>query len=74
MVDIWKDTYANYPPVVADSITASAKPTLSSADKSQDDTLTGWDTDLLAGDVLRFNIDSFSTITRLAVCLDMETL
>jgi hypothetical protein len=25
VVDIWKDTYANYPPAVADTITASAK-------------------------------------------------
>ena len=36
VIDIWKDTYAAYPPTVADTITASAKPTLSSALKSQD--------------------------------------
>jgi hypothetical protein len=29
VIDLWKDTYANYPPTVADTITASAKPTLS---------------------------------------------
>jgi hypothetical protein len=33
VIDIWKDTYANAPPTVADSITASAKPTISSAAK-----------------------------------------
>ncbi len=44
VVDIWKDTYANYPPTGADSITASAKPTISAAAKSQDATLTGWTT------------------------------
>lgn len=69
VVDIWKDTYANYPPTVADTITASAKPTISSATKSQDSTLTGWTTSVSAGDVLGFNIDSASTITRLHLIL-----
>lgn len=69
VVDIWKDTYANFPPTVADSITASAKPTISSATKSQDTTLTGWTTSVSAGDILRFNVDSASTITRLALTL-----
>jgi hypothetical protein len=69
VVDIWKDTYANYPPTGADSITASAKPTISSATKSQDTTLTGWTTSITAGNTLRFNIDSVSTITRLVLTL-----
>lgn len=69
VVDIWKDTYANYPPVVGDSITASAKPTISSAVKSQDSTLTGWTTSISAGDTLRFNVDSATTIQRVTVIL-----
>jgi hypothetical protein len=69
VVDIWKDTYANYPPTGADSITASAKPTISSAAKSQDATLTGWTTSIAAGDVLRFNVDSATTIQRCTVSL-----
>lgn len=64
VVDVWKDTYANYPPTVADTITASAKPTISSATKSQDNTLTGWTTSVSAGDTIRFNVDSVTTITR----------
>lgn len=72
VVDIWKDTYANYPPTVADTITASAKPTLSSATKYTDTTLTGWTTALAAGDILRFNLDSISTITRLAIILKVR--
>jgi hypothetical protein len=64
VVDVWKDTYANFPPTVADTITASAKPTISAATKSQDTTLTGWTTAVTAGDILRFNVDSCSTITR----------
>ena len=62
VVDIWKDTNANYPPTVADTITASAKPTLSSANKSVDTTLTGWTTAITAGDWLVFKLDSISTV------------
>lgn len=69
VVDIWKDSYANYPPTVADSICASAKPTLSSAIKSEDTTLTGWTTSITAGDILFFNIDSCSTITNAVLTL-----
>lgn len=72
VVDIWKDTYANYPPVVGDSITASAKPTLSSATKYEDATLTGWTTAVAAGDILRFNVDSAATVTRVQVTLDIS--
>jgi hypothetical protein len=69
VIDVWKDTYANYPPVVGDSITASAKPTISSATKSQDATLTGWTTSVSAGDTLRFNVDSCTSITRIVLVL-----
>lgn len=66
-VDIWKDTYANFPPTVADSITASAKPTLTSAVKAASSTLTGWTTSVAAGDVLRFNLDSAASVTKLTL-------
>ncbi len=72
VVDIAKDTYANYPPTFGgggDSITASAKPTITTATKSQDSTLTGWTTSISAGDTLRFNVDSATTIQRVTVSL-----
>lgn len=69
VVDIWKDTYANYPPTVADTITASAKPTISTTTKSEDTTLTGWTTSVAAGDTMRFNVDSATTITRVTLQL-----
>jgi hypothetical protein len=72
VVDIWKDTYANYPPTVGDSITASAKPTISSNNKAQSSTLTGWTTTISAGDILRFNIDSVDTIERLSINLKVS--
>lgn len=69
VIDIWKDTYANYPPTVADTITASAKPTISTATKAQDSTLTGWTTSITAGDILGFNVDSITTCQRVTLSL-----
>lgn len=59
VVDIYKTSYSDYDggsthPVSGDKITASAPPTISSAYKSQDSTLTGWTKGLSRGDVLRF--------------------
>jgi hypothetical protein len=71
--DIWKDTYANFPPVVGDSIVASAPPTISTATKAQDTTLTGWTTTLAAGDILRFYVDGAVTdITRCTLALSLN--
>lgn len=72
VVDIWKDTYANFPPTVADTITASAKPTISSAVKSYDATLTGWTKSLAYGDILRYNVVSAATIKRVLVSLIVD--
>lgn len=73
VIDVWKDTYANYPPTVADTIAASAKPTLSTAIKNDDSTLTGWTTSVTAGDVFGFNVDSASTVTRVVLVLEITT-
>lgn len=62
-IDIWKDSFANFPPTVADTITASAKPSLSTAQKNSSSSLTGWTTSLSAGDYLEVNVDSVSTVT-----------
>lgn len=68
-IDIWKDTYANYPPTVSDTITASAKPALSSTQKYTDTTLTGWTKAIAAGDILVFNVDSASTVKQVTIIL-----
>jgi hypothetical protein len=74
VVDIWKDTYANYPPLVGDSITASAKPTISTATKGQSSTLTGWTNSgaISAGDILRFNVDSVTSLQRVTLSLKVK--
>lgn len=69
VVDIWKDSYANAPPLIADVITASAKPTISTATKAQSTTLTGWTATIAAGDVLAFNVNSVTGIQRVTLSL-----
>ena len=69
VIDIWNDAYADFPPTVADTITAAAKPTLASALKATDSTLAGWTIALAVGDVLRFHLDSSSTVKRLELTL-----
>jgi hypothetical protein len=72
VIDVWKDTYANFPPTVGDTITASAKPTLSSATKSEDTTLTGWSTGVTAGDVFGFKVDSASAVTQVMLQMRIQ--
>lgn len=72
VLDLWKDTYNNYPPTVADTICAAAKPTLSSASKYRDTTLTGWTTSFNVGDIIRVKVDSASTLTRVTLALRLE--
>ncbi len=69
VVDVWKDIYANYPPTVADSIAGSEKPTLSSAQSNQNLSLSTWTTQASGGDILGFNVDSVSTVTRVTVSI-----
>lgn len=71
VVDIWRDNYAGFPPNAADSITAAAKPTISSNVKYQDTTLTGWTKTISAGDTLRINVDSATTVTRVTLALTL---
>jgi hypothetical protein len=72
VIDVWKDTYANFPPTVADTIAGSEKPTLSSANKNQDTNLTTWTTAVSAGDVIAFSVDSASTVTRVTLTLKIR--
>jgi hypothetical protein len=72
VVDIWKDTYANFPPTVADTVTGTEKPTLSTATKNQDLTLTSWTTAFSRGDWLRYNVDSITTVSRVTVVIRVK--
>ena len=69
VVDVWKDTQANFPPTVADTIAGSEKPTISASNIGEDLTLTTWTTTLTRGDWLIFKVDSASTIQQATLVL-----
>jgi hypothetical protein len=72
VVDVWKAAYASALPTNADSIAGSEKPTLSSAVKNQDTSLSTWTTSVSAGDVLGFEVESASTLKKLTVVLHLS--
>jgi len=65
VLDIWKDTYANYPPAVADTIWGT-KPALSSATKNQ---ATGLSIAVTAGDIFKVNVDSVTNAKKVLLVL-----
>jgi len=69
--DVWKDSYANYPPTVADTITASDKPKTTSAIKGQG-SCSGWTVAITAGDWIFVNVDSCTTIKQATLVLTLR--
>lgn len=73
-IDIWKDTFANYPPTAADSITGGASPAIVDSNKAQGDPTSDsptWVLAVAAGDTLKFNVNSCTTITRATLVLSV---
>lgn len=74
-IDVWVDTYANYPPTVADTIMGGtgSSPRIVSADKAQAGDFTDSPAadlgTIAAGSTVRFNVNSASTITRATLTL-----
>lgn len=70
VVDIWKDTYANYPPTVADAI-FTTKPTITTGIKGQNlaPTFVGAGATVTAGDIIGFNVDSVTNAVKVTVLL-----
>ncbi len=66
VLNVWKDTYANFPPTSGDAILDSAKPTLSTAQKNANSTL--W-IPMSKGDWLAFNVESASTVKQVTLSL-----
>ena len=62
-IDVWKTTAGNIPTVI-DTIVGTEKPTLSTQQIASNLSLTTWSTSVLVGDIICFNIDSASIITR----------
>ena len=64
VVDLWVDTYANYPPTDADTITNANEPTITADTKAEDTDITGdfSDIDIAAGEIMGINIDSVTDV------------
>lgn len=71
-IDIWKDTYAQFPPDNDDSICGGNEPEISDGVKDQDATLTDWTKTIAAGDILAFHVDSAETLTRVTLSLKVK--
>lgn len=71
-IDIWKDIYANYPPTDADSICAGDEPSISTSDKAEREPSSGWITSINAGDVIGFNVDSITDLTKVTLILEIN--
>lgn len=70
-IDVWVDSYANFPPTNDDSICNGHEPEIAaSAAKAQDTDIADWSGEAItAGSVMRFNVDSCTTITRATLAL-----
>jgi len=70
VIDLWKDTQANFPPTDADSITNGHEPTLTTAQAAEDIDLSDWSNVTIdVGDWIIFNVDSATDVTLVTLAL-----
>lgn len=77
VIDIYKDTWANYPPASGDSIKGSGTPpTITATNTNAESTsFTGWTTTTFSGgDSVIFNVDSCTTITACDLELEFDVI
>lgn len=77
IVDIWKTSFAGFPPTGANSICGTARPTLTTGMQkllftSAQMAAAGWTTTVNAGDVIRLVAGSVSGINQLVVAAEVE--
>jgi hypothetical protein len=71
VIGISKSSFAGFPASLA-SIVAAAPPTLATAQKSTNSTLTGWTTAVAVDDVLRFSVTSATAVTSVTLTLRIK--
>lgn len=69
-IDILKSNYTDFPSFVSIAGTGSY-PTILNTDKGFDDTLSGWDTAIRAGDILKFEVINSLNIRRFLISLKL---
>jgi hypothetical protein len=68
-LDIWKIANGTALPTVANTITASAKPELTTGNAVKSTTLTGWTTNFSLDDIFCVNVDACSAATKISLVL-----
>lgn len=69
-IDVWKDTYANFPPDNTDTITNGHEPAISAGIKEQDTDISDWTTvTVSAGDYIKINVDANDSATKAVLTL-----
>lgn len=72
VVELWQDTYPNFPPTTADEIGASEKPTLASQTKNADSSLNGGaGYPIPAGNWIMWNVASAAAVKIVALALSL---
>lgn len=61
-LDVWVDTYGNWPIGNSSSIVAASKPALAGSSKDSDSTLTGWTTSLSLDDIVMIEVEAAESI------------
>jgi hypothetical protein len=69
-IDIKKSNYSIFPTFT--SIVGGVYPQMTNSRKVRDDNLTGWDTTLVAGDILTFDVIAVNNINRFLVSLKLK--
>lgn len=72
VVDVWRDSFARFPPTLADSITNGVLPQVTNASAQSSTNVSDWNVIVSKGDVLRPIINSVSSFTRLTLALTID--
>jgi len=71
-LDIWKTTYASYPPTIANSICGGTTPQITSGTTYQNNTLTGWTTAFNQNDTVIFHLTSSANFSQIVVQIRLQ--
>lgn len=72
VLDVWKIAAGTAEPTNSNSITASAKPTLTADDVVNSTTLTGWTTSVAAGDLIGWEVESNNNAKFLGLSINFD--
>ena len=70
-IDVWRGPSYSIPTII-DTIAGTELPTLSTQQINWNDTLSSWTTSLLVNDVIAFNVNSSSIVTKVTVIIKVD--